>query len=440
MAAELKRAMGLWDLVLFNLTAVLSLRWFATAARAGPSSLTLWALAALLFFLPQGLAVLALSLRYPEEGGIYRWTRHAFGDFHGFFCGWCYWVSNVVFYPALLIFAAGSAAYIAGPNYAWLGQRVWFTALVALALLWTAMVANLVGLDVGKWVQNIGGISAWLPATLLVVFGAVGYWKSGSANPLGARELLPAWRLETVSFWSTIAFAFAGLELAPVMSGEMRDPCRHIPWALALSGALIALVYVAGTAAILAVVPAQEVNVVTGALQTVEATARHAGFGSITQLTALLLVFSTLGSAGAWLAGSARIPFVAGLDRFLPPAFGRVHARWRTPHVALLTQGALASLTLLLSFAGGSVAETYLLLSQITILVYFVPYLYLFLCALRAGARLSGAAGFATTLLAMVVSLIPSGEVTSPWLYEAKLLGGTGAFFFVGLLLYARRR
>jgi len=452
---ELKRAMGLWDLVLFNLTAVVSIRWFATAGRTGPSSLTLWMLAALLFFIPQGIAVYYLSTLYPEEGGIYRWTRRAFGDFHGFFCGWCYWVSNLVFFPALLMFAAGAAAYIGGPSYVWLGGRGWFSFSVALVLLWVAIIANVVGLNVGKWVQNVGGLATWLPAMLLVVFGAVSYWKSGSANAFSARAMTPSWDLGTLSFWSTIAFAFAGLELGPIMSGEIRDPRRHIPRALVISGALIALVYLAGTWAVLVVLPVSKVDVVTGTLQTIDEVARRAGFGSVAQLMGLLLPLSTLGGTGAWLAGSARIPFVAGIDRFLPPAFARVHPRWHTPHVAILTQGVLASLFLVLGFPGSTVADTYLLLSELSIIVYFIPYLYLFLCAMQAnrtvaeavalpGGRLNiwlgSITGFGVTLLAIVVSLIPSSAVTNPWLYEAKLVGGSVLFFAVGLVLYSRRR
>ena len=103
---RLPRTLGLRDLVLFNIVAVLSLRWLATAAAAGPSSLTLWVLAALLFFVPQGLAVSDLSARYPEEGGIYFWTKRTFGEGHGFLCGWCYWVNNILYYPNLLMSTA----------------------------------------------------------------------------------------------------------------------------------------------------------------------------------------------------------------------------------------------------------------------------------------------------------------------------------------------
>ena len=110
----LPRALGLRDMVLFNIVAVVSLRWFATAAAAGPSSITLWVLAALFFFVPQGLAVSDLAARYPDEGGIYAWTKRAFGEGHGFLCGWCYWVNNILYYPNLLMSTAVVGTYVIG--------------------------------------------------------------------------------------------------------------------------------------------------------------------------------------------------------------------------------------------------------------------------------------------------------------------------------------
>ena len=111
---ELPRAMDLRDMVLFNVVAVLSLRWLATAAAAGPSSIALWVLAALFFFIPQGLAVSDLAARYPEEGGIYAWTKRTFGEGHGFLCGWCYWVNNILYYPNLLMSTAVVGTYVIG--------------------------------------------------------------------------------------------------------------------------------------------------------------------------------------------------------------------------------------------------------------------------------------------------------------------------------------
>jgi amino acid transporter len=120
---QLERALTLRDLVLFNLVAVIGIGWVATAAKAGPSALTLWLLAAVLFFVPQGLAVIQLSSSYPDEGGIYAWTKKEFGEGHGFLCGWCYWINNILFYPFLLLGGAVIATYIFGKGESGLGDN-----------------------------------------------------------------------------------------------------------------------------------------------------------------------------------------------------------------------------------------------------------------------------------------------------------------------------
>src|SRR5947208_83638 len=152
----LPRALDLRDMVLFNLVAVVSLRWFATAAAAGPSSITLWVLAALLFFVPQGLAVSDLAARYPDEGGIYSWTKRAFGEGHGFLCGWCYWVNNILYYPNLLMSTAVVGTFVIGRGGSAL-EGSWLYVLPAtLVALWLAVALNIVGVRTGRWLQNLG--------------------------------------------------------------------------------------------------------------------------------------------------------------------------------------------------------------------------------------------------------------------------------------------
>ncbi len=463
-APQLRRALGLWDLVLFNLTAIVGLRWVATAARSGAYSLTLWVLALLMFFIPQGLAVVALSTRYPEEGGIYDWTKRAFGNFHGFFCGWCYWVSNLSYFPSLLIAGIGAGVYIGGPQHLALAQDSWFVGSVALLMLALVVALNVAGTEKGKWLQNIGGLATWVPGMLLVGLGALAYWRLGSATSFHSAALVPHFQIGTLSFWSTQAFAYAGLELGPIMAGEIRDPRRTVPRAVLISGIFIALIYIAGTAALLVAIPASEVNIVTGAVQAIDATARRQGLPPIAGVVGLLIALASLGGAGAWLAGSARLPFVAGLDRYLPPAFGRVHPRWQTPHVAILTQAGLAALLLLIGLPGGTVAEAYLLLQEMTVLLYFVPFLYLFIAVMalsagwrgrgseplpagaipvpggRLGAYFVGGLGTLTTALALMLALVPAEEVTKPLIYEMKLVGGTLFFFAIGAGLYWKGR
>lgn len=467
---------------MFNVAAILGLRWLSTAAATGPSSITLWVLAFAFFFVPQGLTVIELSTRYPEEGGIYRWTQRAFGNFHGFVAGWLYWTQNLIYFPSLLIFTAASAAFVGGSATAPLGDNPWFVWVISFASLWIALGLNLVGMRIGKWVQNVGAIGTWIPGLVLIVLGAVALARFGSATPVSAGALVPVVDYDTLAFWATLCFAFAGLELAPLMAEETRDPRRTLPLATLISGASITLMYVLGTMALLVALPPKEVNIVSGAIQAVETMCRRVGLEGVTGPAAFMITLGSLGGVGAWIAGAARIPYVAGIDRHLPEAMGRLHPSWGTPHVSLLVQGVLTSVLLAMALAGSKVQEAYQVLSSMTLIVYFVPYLYLFasLPILRrregeaagggadetkgrggvpggAGAsgeppgviRIPGGAaaawivpglGFATTAFSIGASLVPSQAVESPARFFVKVIGGCALFFGSGALLYFVRR
>src|SRR5918993_2929471 len=187
----LPRTMGLRDLVLFNIVAVLSLRWFATAAAAGPSSVSLWVMAALFFFVPQGLAVSHLAARYPSEGGIYFWTKRSFGEGHAFLCGWCYWVNNILYYPSLLMSTAVVGTYVIGRGGTGLESDWSYVLPATLGALWLAVGLNIVGLQTGRWLQNVGAIATYLPGILLVGLGIYAAFTLPPATPLTARSLIP---------------------------------------------------------------------------------------------------------------------------------------------------------------------------------------------------------------------------------------------------------
>jgi amino acid transporter len=248
----LTRTMGVRDLVLFNLVAVIGLRWLATSAKSGPSALTLWVLAALFFFIPSGLAVNELSTLYPSEGGIYAWTRRRFGEGHGFFCGWCYWIVNVLYYPQILISCAAISTFIFGKGTSGLADSWPYVLTLSLILLWVAVWLNIVGLSVGKWLENFGGMGTYFAGVLVVAVGIYAFTTRPSANPITWSNLAPNFNsLDTVNLWASIAFAFAGLELAATLGGEIKDPRRTLPRAVYLSAPLIAGCYLIGTMAML---------------------------------------------------------------------------------------------------------------------------------------------------------------------------------------------
>ena len=459
-APQLVRALKLRDLVLFNLVAVLGLRHLATSAKFGPGSLLIWLIAALFFFVPQGLAVIELSSRFPNEGGIYFWTKRAFGEGHGFLCGWCYWVNNVLYYPNLLISAAVIATYVFGAGDSGLSDRWSYVLPVTLGALWVAAAINIVGMRTGKWLQNAGGIGTYIPGVIIILLGLYGLMTKPAANVIAAETLKPDFtNLPSLNLLAAIAFAFAGLELASTMGDEVENPRRNLPRAIFISAPLIALAYILGTGAVLWLVPGGEVNVVSGFLQAIRNGARNLSpaLWWLAPLCAALYTIGTIGGVGAWLIGPARVAFVIGLDRYFPSWFGKVHPTWHTPYVAILVQATLGTIFLLLSIIGRgtNVEEVYLILLDTQILIYFIPYLYLFVvflvhrrrgenadvAVLAPGGELGGwlisASGIVVTLFAMIVATIPPPDSTNPWLFRMKVIGGALGFVLIGGLIYA---
>ena len=453
---ELPRSLGLWDLILLNLVAVLNLNLVPVTAAGGFPSITLWIGALLLFFLPQGIAVTEFATRYPGEGGIYLWTRKLFGDTHGFISGWCYWTNNIFYIPTLLLYLVGIAVYIGGPDYVPLAENRTFVFALSMVLLWSFTALNLRGLGVGKWVNNLGGMGAVGATLVLLAVAAAAFTRSGGqglhALP-GVSGLLPSlseWR--TVSAFSVICFGLVGLELGSVMGDEVRDPRRNIPRAALVGGLACGILYLAATLSLLAALPPGELSVVQGILQAFERLGSLAGVALLMAPLAFILTLSIAGATSAWLSGSARIPFVAGLDHYLPEALGRVHPKWRTPYVALITHAALSSVFIGMSFIGAGVRDAYLTLLELAVILQLVPFVYLYLGLIRVAGQsgghyrnkpvlqLAGLAGLLATSLALATAFVPPASVESPLQYEIKMIVGTAIFVGFGAALPRWRR
>jgi amino acid transporter len=456
---QLRKEMGFWDVLLFNIVTVLGPRWIAAAGHNGTSSISLWVIAALFFFVPGAFVINELSSRFPDEGGLYIWAKEAFGDFHGFVAGWTYWIYTVFYFPGLLLASASMSAYVIGEKGAPLAGDRTFLLAVSLALLVVAVVLNIIGLNIGKWLQNAGGVCTYAPLLILVGVAMAAYFRSGSATHFTMANMMPVWNWDTVNFWSQIAFAFTGLELVSAMGGEVRNPQRTLPRAVFGAGALIALMYIAGTFAILALAPAGDLDPKSGVFHaiTVGSVALKVGFLGI--LAAILVSVGNAGGVGSTVAGIARVPFVVGIDRYMPAAFGKIHPRWKTPYVSILVQAALSGIILLLSqIKSETVQAAYQMLIDAAIILYFIPFLYMFAGVLKLAGRkdrrenpqavlipggrfglwLCGILGFLVVLAGIFVSLVPPGDSINKWSFELRLVGGTLASIFLGLILYWR--
>ena len=456
---QLRRVLGFRDLLLYYVVTGFSMRWVAVAAAAGPSSLVIWAIAALGFFVPLVFTVLELSSRYPEEGGVYVWSKRAFGPFAGFITGWTYWGSNLPYLPGLLYFAAANALFIGGPAWQPLSTNSYYFIAVAMTGLTLAVAMNVVGLNVGKWLNNVGAIAGWVPAMLLIVLGVVAWMRFGSATPMDLPALVPSTSVKDIIFWSTLAFAFGGVESGSTMGDEIKDARRTVPRAILAGGAVITVLYIVATLSVLLAIPRDQVSGLQGIMQAFQAMTAKAGIAWLAPLVAVLVTLNALGGVGGWFVATSRLPFVAGLDRFLPPAFGRLHPTWRTPYVALLVQAAIAGVFVFLGQAGTSVRGAYDALVSMGIIAYFIPFLFMFAAMIVLQREPAGPGvmrvpggkpvaialatiGFAVTLLSIVLACIPPDDEPNKVLAVVKVVGASAALVLVGAVVYmlGRRR
>ena len=449
------RALGRRDLVLLFVVAVFNLNVVPSIAANGGVTVWLWIISLLLFFWPQGIAVIELAHRYPGEGGVYLWAKEVFGDFHGFLSGWCYWTNNMLYVPTVMLYFVGVSVYVLGPGHQGLADNKLFASVASLTLLALLTIFNILGLGVGKWINNLGAIGTFIAAAVLIGLGVVIWSHFGTTITL-ADFKVPANPKFVLNSFGVICFGLVGLELASVMGDEIQDPQKTLPGAVGLGGVLSGALYIGATLTLLIAV-GKDVNVLQGIVQAVSHMAGRVGIGWITIPFALMLSMSIAGIGSAWMGGSARIPFVAGLDSYMPSWLGHVHPKYATPYAALIVQGIVSAVLVILNFAGAGVQETFQKLLSLAVVLQLVPFVYMFGALVKFAVTEStpkgqygrvtmfaaGLSGFLTTILGIALVFFPASQITSLWQYEFWMVGGT--LFFVGLaafffFVYGRRK
>jgi amino acid transporter len=452
---HLIRALGRRDLVLLFVVAVFNLNVVPSIAANGGVTIWLWIISLVLFFFPQGIAVIELAHRYPGEGGVYLWAKEVFGDFHGFLSGWCYWTNNMLYVPTVMLYFVGVSVYALGPGHESLPDNKLFAASVSLALLAMLTYLNIRGLGVGKWINNIGAIGTFIAAAVLVGLGVVIWMRFGSG--IAAADFkIPATPRFVLNSFGVICFGLVGLELASVMGDEIEDPARTLPGAVAWGGLLSGTLYVAATLTLLIAV-GKNVNVLQGVVQAVTGMAARVGVNWISVPFALMLSLAIAGIGSAWIGGCSRIPFVAGLDSYMPSWLGRVHPRYATPYAALIVQAIVSGVLVILNFAGAGVQETFQKLLSLAVVLQLVPFVYMFGALVKFAVTesvpkghygrttlfLAGSSGFLTTILGIALVFFPAQQISSLFWYEVWMIGmtlfaiGLAAFFF---FVYGRRK
>jgi amino acid transporter len=427
-SAELKKELGLGDLVLTQILYVVGSHWVGTAAKLGASQIVFWLLALLLFYAPLAAVVIHLNRAMPLEGGLYQWAKLGFNDFIGFLVGWNLWLYIIVFMSSQGMAIATNVAYAFG--FDWLGGNKWFILVVTTALVAFLIVVTVLGLSVGKWFQNAGGVAQIITfgALILIPFLSLRSGTLREYHPLAIA--MPAVSLLSLNVFGKMSMgAFSGFEYVAILAGECKSPARTIGRSVLIASPIIALMFILGTSSILAYVSPDQVDLV-GPIPQVLSIAFHRfrWAGLIGPIVILLLVGRQLGACTLAVAGSTRLPMVAGWDHLLPEWFSKLHPKYKTPVNSILFVAAMILITGLISLAGVGQQEAFQILDNASGIFYALAYLVMFALPIANSRapiwlRAAAASGFAVTLLYSILSIFPIIQVES-WLKFGVKIGG----------------
>ncbi len=449
-SASLKKELGLRDLVLTQVVFVFGTVWVGFAATLGRSQMAFWLIAIAVFYLPLAAVVIYLNRLAPLEGGLYQWAKVAFGDFLAFLVAWNFWIFGILVMSGISLIIKKNIAYAIGPRADWMHENKWMTTVVCVVLLTSIVAASRRGLALGKWVQNFGGAMLIITVAILILLPFITASHGSLANYHPFSLSLPEINSHNVNVCSKLAVgALSGFEYIAILAGETRSPARNIGRSVIISAPLIALMFILGTASVLAFVSPDKVDLIAPIPQVLSR-----GFGSFGWVSTLISI-TIFGVAARqialmsiYFAGNTRLPMVAGWDNLLPQWFAKLHQKYRTPVNSILFVGATTLVFSLAPLIGVKEAEAFQFQDNAASIFYALIYMVLFAIPIVAMRRFGSHApwwlkiaatlGFIASVTGAFYTIFPIIEVESRFLFAAKIIVvvvianaiGAGIFLF----------
>lgn len=447
------KIMGLKDVILLNIVSVFGVAFFTSAAKMGPSQVLLWVLAALLFFIPEGLVVAELSTAWPIEGGLGGWCKEAFGRKTGFLISWIYFINNVIYFPALLM--STSVFFAFGVNNSALSDSKVFICIFSIAFIWLLTFANMKGFNISKKINNFSSVFAFAITGLLVVLAL--YWVFGLKKPIQTHytltSMVPKFSdLGSLVFFSTMIFALSGLELPPTLIGKIKDPERNFPKAILIASIVLPVLFILGTTALTVIMTPDKIGLTNGMINAIETVCNAGGIHWFVIIIALATLLFRVGSVNAWLL-SPMVMFIESSKDIMPGWFTKTDEKSNTPKNGLILQAVIISVLTLMAYSMPTAESAYWLMAAMGTILYFIPFIAMFAAFIvlrkkypNAPRRYKVPGGFTVpaigiiivTVSAILACLPPTGvDVGAIILYETKLLGGAVIFILIGYIFYA---
>jgi amino acid transporter len=451
-SAHLRQELGLRDLVLTQVVYVVGLSWVGVAAKLGDQQIPFWLGAMAFFYVPQALVVIHLSRRFPLEGGLYQWARLGFGRGVAFLVGWNLWLYAIVLLGAIGLSVAKSIVYAVGPSASWLAGNKPFIGAVTGLLLGSLVLTSIRGLAIGKWIHNAGGTLLISAFALLLLTPILGTMRGTlrAYHPLAFAP--PALTWMSVNIMSKLAVGgLSGFEYVAVLAGETRNARRNIALSVMIAAPIIALMFILGTSAVLAIVPPDQVDLVGPVPQALRLGLGASGvLGFLVPFAILAVTSRNVANSSLIFTATARMPMVAGWDSLMPAWFTRLHPSYRTPVNSILFVGACSLVFGVLGITDVGEQEAFQLLDNAAGIFYGLTYVVLFAIPLwglrresaRVSAWLKSAAlvGLLTTALYVVLTVVPIVDVESRVAFALKISGLVVVANAIGVTLYLRER
>jgi glutamate:GABA antiporter len=443
--AGLRKELGLRDLVMAQVLCVVGSTWVGIAAKLGRAHVAFWLGSMLLFYVPLAVVVIYLNRMMPLEGGLYQWAKAGFGEMAGFLTAWNLWVYAVIVTGAIIFVVPTDLGYALGAVGAWIpASKLATLALTGGVMVGITLVA-IRGLDIGKWLHNIGSIGVMTAYVILLVLPLWALLRHSITHyePIPWQPPRPSWFAVAI-FGQMCVGALSGFEYIAILAGECRSAARTIGQSVAISAPIIALMFILGTSSVLTFIGTQPINVIGPIPQTMRLAFGNVGW--VAPLTIFLLMMRAVASASLIFTGITRLPMTAGWDNLVPSWFARLHPRRKTPVNSILFVAALVMLLILLSMLGVREQEASQLLAAASIALYAITYVALFALplvgsralrdALPAWVKLMALFGLLSSVVSLAITVYPIVDVTSRGLYAAKICAVVVLTNALGVVIY----
>ena len=444
------------------ITTVVSLRGLPSQAEFGIQSIFYYLFAALVFLIPFSLVCAELASTYTHSGGLYRWVSEAFGPRWGWSAMYLEWQTLVIWFPAVLMFAAVSLAYIFWPESfdAKLSANKLYTLVVVLAVYWITNFIAFRGMKSSKILSTLGGLFGTIvPAAVLIILG-VAYLCMGKPIMLTHESFFPDFsKIGTIVLAASIFLFYGGMEMNAVHVQNMKNPARQFPRAIFLAVAAIVLIFVFATLAIGFVVPAKDINLLASLLVAYNDLWASVGVPWLGNVMALLITFGVIGQVSVIIAGPSTGLVAVGESGYLPPSLQKTNKNGVNKPI-LYIQAIFVSLLALVLVVLPSVESAYQVMSQMATVIYLILVLMIYFAFFRLrhtqprkprgfripggrfGEYLIGGVGVLGAFIAMILSFFPPSQINTgnPVVYVLIILCGAVIFFCLPLIVFAKRK